>query len=94
MNPVRKSTIAGTAKKYEFDLDVTQFLVKNLTDGDIEVRLEETGEDVWLIPGGGWQMIPGAEYQSSHNSLYVKASETSDRGVEVEAVKYRLLRRC
>lgn len=86
MNPVRKSTIAGTAKKYEFDLDVTQFLVKNLTDGDIEVRLEETGEDVWLIPG--------ADNQSSHNSLYVKASETSDRGVEVEAVKYRLLRRC
>ena len=28
MNPVRKSTIAGTVKKYEFDLDVTQFLVK------------------------------------------------------------------
>ena len=94
MNPIRKSTVAGATKEYVFNLDVAQFLVKNLSGGDIEVCLEKDGKDSWLIPDGGWQMIPGSDTRISRNSVWVKAQESSDRGVEVEAVKYRLLKRC
>lgn len=99
MNPIRKPTFAGRIQSYEFDgIEVRRFLVKNLSGGDVYVALSNTAFDgtaeTWLIPDGAWQVIPGTERQS-YRRVYVKAVETSatDRGVEIEAVDYKLASR-
>lgn len=90
MNPIRKATTAGSTVTYEFDLLVSRFLVKNLSGGDVTVRIDEDGAESWLIPDEAWQIIPGADKRPYRQKLYVTAEITSDRGVEVEAVDYVL----
>lgn len=97
LNPIRKPTNAGDTTKFEFELDVSKFLVKNMSGGDITVTLDppEGAENSWLIPDEAWQMIPGSDTQEYHKALYVTATSTSatSRGVEVEAIDYRLPKR-
>lgn len=97
MNPIRKPTFAGTTQTYEFEEQVTQFLVKNLSGGDVRVSLEPPGENVadWLIPDGAWQRIPGYDSHVFRKKVYVTADATSatSAGVEIEAVEYQLPRR-
>lgn len=97
MNPIRKPTFAGTTQTYEFEEQVTQFLVKNISGGDIRVSLETPGEGVadWLIPDGAWQRIPGYNNHVFRKKVYVTADATSSTasGVEIEAVEYQLPRR-
>ncbi len=98
MNPIRKTTTEGAVQRYDFSVIGTKFLVKNMSGGDIlagfEPDLETEGVDGWLIPDGAWQVIPGAESQMQRQSVYIKAYATSQegRGVEIEAIEYRLPR--
>ena len=96
MNPIRKVTEAGKTIKYQFDLDATRFLVKNLSGGDIKVHfLPDMEGESWLIPDGAWQYIPGSQNGVLKNTVYVTATATSadSRGVEIEAFDYQLQRR-
>lgn len=97
LNPIRKPTTAGTTRTYEFEEAVRQFLVKNLSGGDITVSLEPLAEDVssWLIPDGAWQRIPGYDSNVLRHKIYVAADATSatNAGVEIEAIEYQLPRR-
>ena len=92
MNPIRKTTTEGAVQRYDFSVIGTKFLVKNMSGGDIlagfEPDLETEGVD------GAWQVIPGAESQMQRQSVYIKAYATSQegRGVEIEAIEYRLPR--
>ena len=98
LNPIRKPTIEGTTRKYEFEVIGTRFLVKNMSGGDILAGFEQDlgteGVESWLIPDGAWQVIPGTENRIRRTEVYIKAYATSatDRGVEVEAVEYGLPR--
>lgn len=97
MNPIRKPTFAGTQQRYDFeDLDVTKFLVKNLSGGDVTVSLEAAATaGGWLIPDGDWQVIPGASRQPPVSAIYVRAEATSAtaKGVEIEAIEFLPKRR-
>ena len=95
MNPIRKPTFAGTTEVYQFEVIGTQYLVKNMSGGDVVVSFEpmEEAEETWLIPDGAWQIVPGAPNRIYRQTLYVKADAASTRGVEIEAVEYELPRR-
>ena len=94
MNPIRKPATAGETMKFEFELEVSKYLVKNMSGGDIIVAFNppDQGDNSWLIPDEAWQVIPGADTNEYHKTLYVTASATSAtvRGVEVEAIEYKL----
>lgn len=95
MNPIRKPTYAGTTQEYNYDLITTQFLVKNMSGGDIRVSFERDGDENWLVPDGAWQVIPGSENRIRRQKIYVYADESSalNRGVEIEAIEYELPRK-
>ena len=87
---VQRKTLDGTSQEYDFGTPCMQFLVKNLSDGDILVNFEDLTNDnataSALIPKETAQVIvtntgfPKKEF----SSIYVKGAGTGD--VEVQAI--------
>lgn len=96
VNPIRKKTVAGETQVYEFDQEVTHFLVLNTSGGDVVVSFDQDGNgNSWIVPDGAWRRIPGYETENRQKTVYVTAKATSatDSGVEIEAIRYCLSRR-
>ena len=85
----RKSTEANTELQFQFDNLGLKFLVKNFTEGDIYVGfLKETGkEDRVLIPENTAQVISGMTVRGC-STVYILPTETSDKGVEVQCLRW------
>lgn len=87
---VIRQTLDGTSQEYDFGSPGMQFLVKNLSDGDILVNFEDLTDDnataSALIPKETAQVIvtntgyPKKEFQK----IYVKGSGTGD--VEIQMI--------
>ena len=87
---VQRKTLDGTSQEYDFGTPGMQFLVKNLSDGDIFVNFEDLTDDnetaSALIPKETAQVIvtntgfPKKEF----SSIYVKGAGTGD--VEVQMI--------
>ena len=87
---VQRKTLDGTSQEYDFGTPGMQFLVKNLSDGDILVNFEDLTDDnataSALIPKETAQVIvtntgfPKKEF----SSIYVKGAGTGD--VEVQMI--------
>jgi len=87
---VQRKTLDGTSQEYDFGTPCMQFLVKNLSDGDILVNFEDLTNDnataSALIPKETAQVIvtntgfPKKEF----SSIYVKGAGTGD--VEVQMI--------
>ncbi len=91
---LREATTANTAIKMTFDVDGMEYLVKNLTDGDIYVALgEETDKaKCLLIPADCSQVVTAQKgsYVSSAGKgiVTIIPDETSEKGVEVQCLRW------
>ena len=85
---VRKPTTAGTKIKMEFPIEGTRFLVKNLTEGDIYAAVNDAKDkDICvLIPENTAQVIESKLAPSK--VVTIIPEETSQRGVEVQCLKW------
>ncbi len=90
----RQATSANTPIKLEFDVAGIEYLVKNFTQGDIYVALEETSNknDCLLIPVECAQVITAradTNYLSTMKGIMtIIPEETDERGVEVQCLKW------
>lgn len=85
----RKAVTANTEYAFKFDVTGREFLVKNLTEGDIYVGFT-SGEDKsqrLLLPAGTAQIITGMTINGS-NTIYVFSTVTHGKGVEVQCLSW------
>ena len=92
MKIIRNPTAAGTTM-FEFDVEGHRFLVKNFTDGDVYASLKEgaTKEESALIPAGTAQVLVKNEFDMFNaitNKVQIIADSASDKGVEVQCIRY------
>lgn len=88
---VRKSCTAGTVTRFQLKSAATRFLVKNFTDGDIDVSADYTfdNNESVRIAAGMYQLIeintdPVDLVTAATDTIVVKA--TSAGNVEVQRV--------
>lgn len=84
----RSSTTAEQEIVFEFPDNGIEFLIKNFTNSDIFVAGRQGTEksDRILIPANSWQIITPFPYLYT-NTISVIATETSEKGVEVQCLK-------
>lgn len=88
---IRQETVANTRINYKFDVKGYKFLVKNLTDDDILVALDEnaTEDEMVLIPSECSQIVQVYEHlsiQNASDTVSILPKATSDKGVEVQCL--------
>ena len=83
----RKPTEANTKLDFQFDNPGLEFLVKNFTDGDIYVGVEAIKERMILIPAETAQVVACMTTQGD-DTLYVIPTITSEKGVEVQCLRW------
>lgn len=93
MNIIRNPTTAGGTLIYEFDVLGYRFIVKNFTDGDVYASLKEgaTKDESILIPAGCAQVLLENElatYGSAVSTVQIIADAASEKGVEVQCIRY------
>lgn len=95
---MRQPTVAGTPIKMEFDVAGIEFLVKNLTDGDIYVAMGDIDTTDLTVAKEACVLIPEgtAQVLTAYNGIYLCTEETvtiipdttSEKGVEVQCLKW------
>ena len=76
---------------FEFETASSEFMVKNFTDGDIYASLENgaTKEESALIPAQTAQtVIRNKNYYAGSNLVQIIPTATSEKGVEVQCLKW------
>ena len=75
---------------FEFETASSEFLVKNFTDGDIYASLERdaTKEQSVLIPAQTAQVLQYGSYGGKSNIVQIIPTATSEKGVEVQCLKW------
>lgn len=89
---IRQPTMAETPMKIEFDMTGIKYLVKNFTDDDIYVAIGDAAskEDCLLIPAETSQVLVSYDgtYISGSNIVTIIPTATSEKGVEVQCLKW------
>ena len=88
---IRAATTSEQALVLEFAHEGKEYLVKNFTDGDVYVALKEgvTKEESALIPAQTAQtVIRNKNYYAGSNIVQIIPTATSDKGVEVQCLKW------
>ncbi len=88
---IRAATTSEQALVLEFVYEGKEFLVKNFTDGDMYVALKEgaTKEESALIPAQTAQtVIRNKNYYAGSNLVQIIPTATSEKGVEVQCLKW------
>lgn len=94
LNMLRKDVAAGTPTEFEFSEPCCDFLLKNMSDGDVYVSFGEvpaSTDDMLLIPAGSWQRHICKEASgklASCNTVYVIGTGGAGKGVEVECLTW------
>ena len=78
---------------FAFDVSGFEYLVKNFSDSDIYVALEEgaTEADSILIPSGCAQVLrvnKGSVSYKEHGKVQIIADTASDKGVEIQCIRW------
>ncbi len=76
---------------FEFEVAASEFLIKNLTDGEIYASLERdaTKEQSVLIPAQTAQRLQYGSYGGGKsNIVQIIPTATSEKGVEVQCLKW------
>ena len=94
INMLRKDVTADAATEFAFQTACCDFLVKNMTDGDVYVAfgdVPDSKDDMLLIPEGTWQrhLCRTADGGlASCKSVFVIGTGSTGKGVEVECLKW------
>lgn len=93
MKLIRNPTTAQGTIIFRFDTAGYEFLVKNFTDGDVYASLREgaTKENSVLIPAGCAQVLLiniHTSNDSGSSAVQIIAKSASDKGVEVQCIRY------
>lgn len=87
---MRQPTVSATLI-FEFEVAASEFLIKNLTDGEIYASLERdaTKEQSVLIPAHTAQRLQYGSYGGGKsNIVQIIPTATSEKGVEVQCLKW------
>lgn len=87
---IRQPTAEATLI-FEFEVESSEFLVKNFTDGDVYASLEKdaTKEQSVLIPAQTAQRLQYGFYGGGKsNIVQIIPTATSEKGVEVQCLKW------
>lgn len=94
LNMLRKDVADGEATEFQFDQPCCDFLLKNMSEGDVFVsfgELSSSREEMLLIPAGSWQRHvckdPGGRLASC-TSIFVIGTGDVGKGVEVECLTW------
>ncbi len=88
---IRAATTSEQELILEFAHEGKEYLVKNFTDGDVYVALKEsaTKEESALIPAQTAQtVIRNKNYYAGSNLVQIIPTATSEKGVEVQCLKW------
>lgn len=88
---VMRQPTASTTLIFEFEVAASEFLIKNLTDGEIYASLERdaTKEQSVLIPAQTVQRLQYGSYGGGKsNIVQIIPTATSEKGVEVQCLKW------
>lgn len=89
---IRTATTSEQPLILEFAHEGKEYLVKNFTDGDVYVALKEsaTKEESALIPAQMAQTIVRNKggYYAGSNIVQIIPTATSEKGVEVQCLKW------
>lgn len=94
LNMLRKNVAVGTATEFNFALPCCDFLLKNMTGGDVYVSFGEvpnSTDEMLLIPAGSWQRHlckDESGHLASCTAVYVIGSASGGKGVEVECLAW------
>ncbi len=92
MNIIRQPTKQGEKLTYKFPVKGSKFLVKNFTDGDIEVTFDSGDKTGILIPENAAQICIIGESSGwglyVRDTLYITAKVESEKGVEVQCLRW------
>ena len=85
----RKAVTANTEYAFKFDVTGREFLVKNLTEGDVYVGFTkgENNSERLLIPAGTAQVVTGMIIKGS-DTIYIFSTVTHGKGVEVQCLSW------
>ena len=86
---IRQPTAEATLI-FEFEVASSEFLIKNLTDGEIYASLERdaTKEQSVLIPAQTAQRLQYGSGGGKSNLIQIIPTATSEKGVEVQCLKW------
>lgn len=87
---MRQPTVSATLI-FDFEVAASEFLIKNLTDGEIYASLERdaTKEQSVLIPAQTAQVLQYGSYGGGKSNLVqIIPTATSEKGVEVQCLKW------
>lgn len=88
---VMRQPTASATLNFEFEVAASEFLIKNLTDGEIYASLERdaTKEQSVLIPAQTAQRLQYGSYGGGKsNIVQIIPTVTSEKGVEVQCLKW------
>lgn len=88
---VMRQPTASATLIFEFEVAASEFLIKNLTDGEIYASLERdaTKEQSVLIPAQTAQVLQYGTYGGGKSDLVqIIPTATSEKGVEVQCLKW------
>lgn len=89
---IRAATTSEQPLVLEFAHEGKEYLVKNFTDGDVYVALKEsaTKEESALIPAQTAQSVVRNKggYYAGSNIVQIIPAATSEKGVEVQCLKW------
>lgn len=88
---VMRQPTASATLIFEFEVAASEFLIKNLTDGEIYASLERdaTKEQSALIPAQTAQRLQYGSYGGGKSNLVqIIPTATSEKGVEVQCLKW------
>ncbi len=92
MNIIRQPTKQGEKLTYKFPVKGSKFLVKNFTDGDIEVTFDSGDKTGILIPENAAQICIIGESSGwglyVRDTIYITAKVESEKGVEVQCLRW------
>jgi len=94
INMLRKDVAVGTATEFSFPIACCDFLLKNMTDGDIYVSFGEvpdSTDEMLLIPSGSWQRHLCKDIMGNYascKSVFVIGTDSAGKGVEVECLRW------
>ena len=83
----RKQTIANAELRFNFKVQGSKYLVKNLTEGDIYVDfiMGKKTNSRFLIPENCAQAI---SINGGYDTVFVYPTATSNKGVEVQCLEW------
>ena len=88
---VMRQPTASATLIFDFEVAASEFLIKNLTDGEIYASLERdaTKEQSVLIPAQTAQVLQYGSYGGGKSNLVqIIPTATSEKGVEVQCLKW------